>query len=58
MHNMKRAPFAPGTVERHRRPFATPAQRRELRRWLKISTAMVVLAGTVGFLLGLARGFA
>jgi hypothetical protein len=50
--------FAPGTVEHHRRPFATPAQRRELRRWLKISTAMVVLAGTVGFLLGLARGFA
>jgi hypothetical protein len=55
---MNRHLFAPGAIERHRRPFATPAQRRELRRWLKISTPMVVLAGTFGFLLGLARGFA
>jgi hypothetical protein len=41
--------FAPGAVEKYRAPFfGSPAQRRELLRWLKPSlafTAAVILAG-------------
>ena len=44
---MKRFFFAPGAVERHRRPIGTPAQRRELLRWLQMALiAMTATGGT------------
>jgi hypothetical protein len=49
-------PFAPGTVTRHTRPMGTPAQRRELVRWLKRSLAfaasVALLALVAGTLVG------
>lgn len=53
-------PFAPGAVERHARPFCTPAQRRELGRWLRLALLAMALVGGValaaGFVAGLLRG--
>jgi hypothetical protein len=48
----KQHPFAPGAIEHHRRPFGTPAQRRELWAWL---VAGSVVCGLV-FGLALAAG--
>lgn len=45
-------PYAPGTIEHHRRPLGTPAQRRELVRWLKLSALVVSASGLVGFVAG------
>ena len=45
-------PFAPGAIEHHRRPLGTPAQRRELVRWLKLSALVVSASGLVGFVAG------
>jgi ABC-type amino acid transport system permease subunit len=45
--------FAPGVVERHKKPFATPAQWRELFWWLRI-TIVAMLVALVG---GAGAGF-
>jgi branched-subunit amino acid transport protein len=49
-------PFAPGAIESHRRTRTTPAQRRELVRWLKRSLAfagvVALLALVAGTLVG------
>jgi len=45
-------PFAPGAIEHHRRTFGSPAQRRELVRWLKLSALVVSASGLVGFVAG------
>jgi ABC-type amino acid transport system permease subunit len=48
-----KTPFAPGVVERHKKPFATPAQWRELFWWLRI-TIVAMLVALVG---GAGAGF-
>jgi hypothetical protein len=46
-------PFAPGAITRHTRRIGTPAQRRELVRWLQLAlVAMALVGGTA-----LAAGF-
>jgi len=45
-------PFAPGTVTRHTRPMGTPAQRRELVRWLKLSALCMAASVFAGLLAG------
>jgi len=42
---MNRRLFAPGAIERHTRRIGTPAQRRELVRWLQLAVVAMVLAG-------------
>lgn len=54
---MNRHIFAPGAIERHRRPLGTPAQRRELVRWLKLSLLCFVCTGALAFLAGLVNGW-
>lgn len=49
-------PFAPGVIERHRRQLGTPAQRRELKRWLLALLVLCVLLGTLGLAAGLHLG--
>jgi hypothetical protein len=38
-------PFAPGAIERHTRKIGTPAQRRELVRWLQLALVAMALVG-------------
>jgi hypothetical protein len=45
-------PFAPGAIERHTRPMGTPAQRRELVRWLKLSALCMAASVVAGLLAG------
>lgn len=57
---MSRHPFAPGVITRHKRMAAlaaTPAQRRELVRWLKLSLLCFVCTGALAFLAGLVSGW-
>jgi hypothetical protein len=49
---MTQHPFAPGAIEAHRRTRTTPAQRRELARWLKLSALVVLASVLVGFVAG------
>jgi hypothetical protein len=45
-------PFAPGAIEAHRRTRTrtTPAQRRELVRWLKLSALFMAASVVAGLL--------
>jgi hypothetical protein len=45
-----KTPFAPGVVDRHKKPFLTSAQQRELFWWLRITIAamLVALVGGAG----------
>lgn len=52
------APFAPGVIQRHRRPLTTPAQRHEMRRWLGLSVLLISASAGVGLLAGLVWGVA
>ena len=52
------APFAPGVIERHTRPLATPAHIHELRRWLGLSALCIALSASVGMIAGLLWGAA
>jgi hypothetical protein len=45
-------PFAPGAIEAHRRTRTTPAQRRELVRWLKLSALCMAASVVLGLLAG------
>jgi hypothetical protein len=45
-------PFAPGAIEAHRRTSTTPAQRRELVRWLKLSALCMAASVVLGLLAG------
>ncbi len=38
-------PFAPGAIERHTRRIGTPAQRRELTRWMQLAVVAMALVG-------------
>ena len=38
-------PFAPGAITRHVRRIGTPAQRRELVRWMQLAVIAVALVG-------------
>jgi hypothetical protein len=38
-------PFAPGAIERHTRKIGTPAQRRELVRWLQLALVAMAVTG-------------
>jgi hypothetical protein len=49
--------FAPGEIEAYRTPFfGTPAQRRELARWLVPSLLFSAVIGLVGLVVGLIAG--
>lgn len=50
-------PFAPGAIERHTRQLGTPAQRRELLRWLQLAVLAMALTGTTALLAGLVAGW-
>lgn len=45
-------PFAPGAIERHTRQRITPALRRELVRWIKLSALFIAASVAVGLLAG------
>lgn len=49
--------FAPGAIERHRRPLGTPAQRRELVRWLQLALLSMALTGGTALVAGLLAGW-
>lgn len=49
--------FAPGTIERHRRPLCTSAQRRELVRWLWLALLAMALTGGTALVAGLLSGW-
>jgi len=55
---MNRHHFAPGAIEHYRRPLGTPAQRRELLRWLKLSALLLATTGALAFVAGLVSGAA
>jgi hypothetical protein len=46
-------PFAPGAIQRHRRPAFSLQQRRAIKRWLLISAAFMASAAFFGLLAGL-----
>lgn len=49
--------FAPGAVEGYRAPvFGSPAQRRELMRWLKPALAFTTVVGLCGLAAGVIAG--
>jgi hypothetical protein len=49
--------FAPGALEGYRAPlFGSPAQRRELKRWLLPSLCFTASVGLVALVLGLIAG--
>lgn len=48
--------FAPGAIQRHRRPAYTHEQRRALKRWLLISAAVMASAALFGLAAGLITG--
>jgi hypothetical protein len=54
---MSRHKFAPGAIEHHKRTLGTPAQRRELVRWLKLSGLCFACTGAVAFVAGLVNGW-
>lgn len=45
-------PFAPGAITRHTRRIGTPAQRRELVKWIYVAGVMGALALILGFSAG------
>lgn len=53
-------PFAPGAITRHVRRIGTPAQRRELVRWMQLAVIAMALVGctalTAGFFANLYFG--
>lgn len=46
-------PFAPGAIERHTRRIGTPAQRRELVRWMQLAVIAMALVGGTALVSGL-----
>ena len=51
-------PLAPGAITRHTRRIGTPAQRRELVRWLQLALVAMVLTGCTALGAGwVARSF-
>ncbi|MGS5089038.1 hypothetical protein ACVC7V_21345 [Hydrogenophaga sp. A37] len=49
--------FAPGAIERHKVGLlGTPAQRRELKRWLLPSLAFTVVVGLCALAVGVIAG--
>ena len=49
--------FAPGAIERHKVGLlGTPAQRRELKRWLLPSLAFTAVVGLCGLAVGVIAG--
>lgn len=50
-------PFAPGAIERHRRPIRTPEQRRELVRWLQLAAIAMAVTGATALVAGLLSGW-
>lgn len=46
-------PVAPGAIERHVRRIGTPAQRRELVRWLQLALVAMALVGGAALVSGL-----
>ena len=53
-------PYAPGTIERHRRrswlSLTTPAQRQALKRWLTAAALIATTCAAIGFSAGLYAG--
>lgn len=50
--------FAPGAIERHTRPLlGTPAQRRELLRWLQLALIAMALTSATALVAGLVSAF-
>ena len=54
---MNKHPYAPGTIERHHRPLFTPAQRREMLRWLQLAFLAMSITGGTGLVAGLLAGW-
>ena len=50
-------PFAPGAIKRYTRPIGTPAQRRELVRWLQLAVLAMAVTGTTALVAGLLAGW-
>ena len=50
-------PFAPGAIERYPRQIGTPAQRRELVRWLQLAAIAMAATGGTGLVAGLLAGW-
>ena len=50
-------PFAPGAIERYPRQIGTPAQRRELVRWLQLAAIAMAVTGGTGLVAGLLAGW-
>lgn len=46
-------PFAPGAITRHTRRIGTPAQRRELVRWLQLALVAMALVGGTALVSGM-----
>ena len=49
---MNRHLFAPGAITRHVRKIGTPAQRRELVRWLQLALVAMALTGCTALAAG------
>jgi hypothetical protein len=54
---MNRHMFAPGAIEHHKRVLGTPAQRRELVRWVRLAVLCIVCTGGLAFGAGLFVGW-
>ena len=54
---MNKHPYAPGAIERHRRQIGTPAQRRELLRWLQLALLAMAITGGTALVAGLLAGW-